>query len=258
MENLVGASVTPLLLTFNEAPNIGRTLESVRWAARVVVLDSGSTDETEAICRSFPNVDWRDRAFDCHRNQWHHGVHSTGIDTDFVLALDADMVVSSAFPEELVSRFLSGNFAGGWIPFRYSIFGRILAGSIYPTQLRLFKPSLVQITQNGHTQEFSSSGPLYHFKACLIHDDRKSLERWVTSQLAYSALEAKHIQSGKSSRLWNRLRCIGVTPMIAGVVAYFRAGGPFLGIAAVRYAYERTLYECLLVIRLFSKYLEKQ
>ena len=248
--------ITPLILTYNEEPNIPRTLYSLNWAERVVVLDSGSSDQTEAICRSFPNVEWRVRTFDSHRNQWSYGVYNTDINTKFVLALDADMVVPPAFAEELTSCFLPRDFAGGWVPFKYSVLGRKLPGSIYPTQLRLFKPSLVQITQKGHTQEFSSSGELYRFKSHLIHDDRKSLERWVTSQVIYSALEAKHIESGETSRIWNRLRLAGLTPMIAPVLAYLRAGGPFSGRAAVRYAYERTLYECLLVIRLLSKNIE--
>ena len=249
----VATKVTPLVLTYNEESNIARTLESLRWAKRVVVLDSFSSDNTECICRSFPHVDWHVRALGfSHRKQWEFGVHATGIDTEYVLALDADMVVSPEFPEELSSSFLPGNFPGGWVRFKYRVLGNQLVGSIYPTQLRLFKPSLVKIAQKGHTQEFSSTGPLYGFKSYVIHDDRKSLERWVSSQVAYSALEAKLIQSGETSRLWNRLRCLGVTPLIAAAIAYVRAGGPLCGTAAIRYAYERTLYECILVIRLLS------
>ena len=41
------------ILTFNEAANIRRTLESVAWADELVVVDSGSTDETLAIARQF-------------------------------------------------------------------------------------------------------------------------------------------------------------------------------------------------------------
>ena len=41
------------ILTFNEAANIRRTLQSVAWADELVVVDSGSTDETLAIAREF-------------------------------------------------------------------------------------------------------------------------------------------------------------------------------------------------------------
>jgi hypothetical protein len=37
---------------------------------------------------------------------------------------------------------------------------------------------------------------------------------------------------------------------IAAAVAYARAGGPFRGAAAIRYACERATFECLLAMRL--------
>ena len=36
--------ITPLILTFNEAPNLRRTLEQLAWAKEIVVVDSFSTD----------------------------------------------------------------------------------------------------------------------------------------------------------------------------------------------------------------------
>ena len=56
--------ITPLILTFNEAPNIGRLLERLDWARRVVVVDSFSDDQTEAIARRCPSVDFVRRCFD--------------------------------------------------------------------------------------------------------------------------------------------------------------------------------------------------
>ena len=87
------AAITPVVLTFNEAANIGRTLQSVAWAQRVVVVDSGSRDDTRAIAETFANVSWYERTFDNHVAQWRFALEMTGIDTDFLLALDADMAV---------------------------------------------------------------------------------------------------------------------------------------------------------------------
>ena len=41
--------ITPLILTYNEAPNIERTLQHLTWAKKIVVIDSYSTDETLKI-----------------------------------------------------------------------------------------------------------------------------------------------------------------------------------------------------------------
>ncbi len=256
MADSVVSSVTPLILTYNEEPNIERTLESLLWAERVVVLDSGSTDGTKSVARLFPNVSWYVRPFDYHSAQWKHGIHNTDITTDFVLALDADMSVPATFVEEMGKNF-THEYAGGVTPFEFRILGYPLAGSIYPAQLRLFRRDCVEISQQGHTQEFSTKGSIYRFETPLIHDDRKPLERWVSSQASYSALEAKRIAAGNSFRFRDRLRQLGLMPVIAGALAFIRAGGPWRGAAAVRYAYERAAYECLLSIRLMSSRLEK-
>ena len=46
--------VTPLILTYNEAPNIARSLGALSWANDIVVVDSFSDDDTVEIAKSFP------------------------------------------------------------------------------------------------------------------------------------------------------------------------------------------------------------
>ena len=50
------ADITPVILTYNESANIGRSLERLTWAREVVVVDSGSTDDTLAIVARFANA----------------------------------------------------------------------------------------------------------------------------------------------------------------------------------------------------------
>ena len=257
MNSEVLKKITPVVLTFNEEANIGRTLESLRWATSVAVLDSGSTDTTECIAKGFTNVAWHVRPFDKHVNQWEYGIRQTGIATDYVLALDADMQVSESFLHELENEFPCGQAAGGLAPFEYRYHGRTLSGSLCPPQLRLFQRNKVSITQPDHTQCFSVEGSVYRFKSRLVHDDRKPIERWVAAQLAYQLLNEQGLSNGGRRRWRDQLRWMGLMPPIIGVLAYLRAGGPFKGAAAARYAYERMTSESILAVRLMDARLQK-
>ena len=46
------ASLSVAIITYNEAANIARTLDSVAWVDEIIVVDSGSTDGTLEIARS--------------------------------------------------------------------------------------------------------------------------------------------------------------------------------------------------------------
>ena len=253
MTDTGGSLVTPVILTLNEEPNIERALKSLEWADEVVVVDSGSSDATERIARGFRNVRWLTRPFDTHGNQWAFAVAAAGSQRPYVLALDADYQVPDSFVSELTERFVTGQYAGGVAGFTYSIRGRQLAGSVYPAKVVIFRPELVKISQPGHTQEIHVEGPVYHFTARLIHDDRTPLSRFVSSQLEYSRLEAERLGVSATGRWQDRLRVRGLMPLVAGLAAYLRSGGPMKGSASLSYAYERALFECLLALRVLNR-----
>ncbi len=91
--------VTPLILTFNEALNIDRTLQHLTWAKTIVVIDSYSTDETIKILQSYPQVQIFQREFDTHTNQWNYGLQQ--VKTEWVLSLDADYLLTDDLISEL-------------------------------------------------------------------------------------------------------------------------------------------------------------
>jgi glycosyltransferase involved in cell wall biosynthesis len=244
--------VTPVLLTFNEEPNLRRTLEALTWAKRVVIVDSNSADATREIARGFSNVDLHIRPFVSHQDQWQYAIRDSGITSRYVLALDADMRVTAALLEELIRSVLSADYGGALIPFELWSLARPLRGSLYPPQLRLFRQDRVEIGQAGHTQTFQVTGRLYRFKEPLIHDDRKPIDHWIKSQTAYSALECHRLNRRTRPSWKDRLRAAGVMPLVAGTAAYLRAGGPWVGKAAYRYALERFTYESLLAMRMLS------
>jgi glycosyltransferase involved in cell wall biosynthesis len=244
--------ITPVILTFNEAPNIRRTLNALRWATRVVVLDSYSTDETEALCNTFSNVDFRQRGFDQHAHQWNAAI-ALDIDTPWILALDADYVLSDALIDELRQLEPTAETAGFWVSFIYKIKGKSLSGSLYPPVVALFRTGAGRYQQDGHTQRLSIEGRLHNLTAKIYHDDRKSWRRWLSSQRRYARQEANKLATTTFSELSgpDRLRYLGIAPLIIMPYTLLIKKTLLNGWPGLQYAWQRFIAElCLQAARL--------
>src|SRR4026209_2867531 len=193
--------VTPLILTYNEAPNIARSLGALSWANDIVVVASFSDDDTVEIAKSFPSVRVFQRAFDCHRNQWEFGLKETGISTPWVLALDADYVLSNEIVAEIKNLIPDAQTAGYRANFVYCIKGRKLRSGIYPPVTVLYRRDAATYVHDGHTQRVALDGAIEDLRAPMFHDDRKSLKRWFNSQAKYTELEAQKLRAADPAEL---------------------------------------------------------
>jgi glycosyltransferase involved in cell wall biosynthesis len=183
--------ITPMILTLNEEPNIGRTLSRLTWAKRILVVDSGSTDQTLDIVRAFPQVVTVYRGFDTAAAQCNFGLAQ--IETEWVLSLDADYVLSEGLIEEISRLDPGGDIGGYWVKFVYLVFGRPLRASLYPPRAVLYRRSRAIYVDEGHAQRVSIQGRLATLRQPIYHDDRKPLARWFNSQARYASLEATHL-----------------------------------------------------------------
>jgi glycosyltransferase involved in cell wall biosynthesis len=245
--------ITPLILTYNEAPNIARTLASVSWASDIIVVDSFSNDDTVKIASSFPRVRVFQRAFDCHSKQWEFGLKQTGIATSWVLALDADYVVSNELTSEIETLRPGATTVGYRASFVYCIKGRELRSGIYPPVTVLYRRDAASYIQDGHTQRVALKGSVENLSAPMLHDDRKSLKRWLASQSRYTELEAQKLRAANPAELnlADRLRRWRiVVPPAMLVYCLIVRGGIFDGWAGFYYAFQRATAELMLSHRL--------
>lgn len=247
--------ITPLILTYNEAPNIGRTLERLTWARDIAVVDSYSTDDTVEIASSFPQVRVFQRAFDAHRNQWEFGLRGTTIKTPWVLALDADYLVTNEAVAELETLQPNEATAGYRARFAYCVHGKQIHSGIYPPVTVLYRRDAAAYVQDGHTQRVVVEGRVDDLRAALLHDDRKPLRHWLNSQARYADLEATKLMttSREDLRLRDRLRlCFVVAPAATLFYCLFVRLGIFDGWRGFYYAFQRTLAELMLSLYLLD------
>ena len=250
------ADITPVILTYNEAANIGRSLERLSWAREVVIVDSLSTDETLAIAGRFPNVRTIQRPFDTHAQQWRFAVEQTGIASDWILRLDADYMVEPALRAEMAGLEPELATVAYEIAFTYCMDGRPLRASLYPALPVLFRRGRGRFEQDGHTEKLCIDGPVVKLVNRLLHDDRKSLERWLQSQSRYQAQEAEKLTTRPWSELgWpdrlRRTRFLG--PLAVAVHCLFVKGLIFDGAAGLLYTAQRVTADLILSMHLLRR-----
>jgi glycosyltransferase involved in cell wall biosynthesis len=246
--------ITPLILTFNEAPNLERTMRQLSWASDIVIVDSFSDDETPVIAQSFPQARLFQRKFDTHQNQWTFGLTKTDIRTPWILALDADYLLTDELITELRSLSPDLYTNGYTVQFTYCLNGQPLRSGIYPPVNVLYRAGEAAYEQDGHTHRVRINGRIGKLHSRVLHDDRKSLHRWFQSQVRYAELEARKLLTADTKlSLADRVRTWRVFAP-AGVVLYCLVwrGGLLDGWRGLFYAFQRGIAELMLSLFLIA------
>ena len=248
--------ITGLILTFNEAPNIARTLGRLSWLRDIVIVDSGSTDNTREIAAAFPNVRIFTRPFTVLAEQWGFGLEQTGIATEWVLALDADYLVSEELSREIQALQPDAAVAGFAASFDYCVDGRPLRAAAYPPVPVLYRRPRAHYEQDGHAQRVRLKGEIRPLAARMRHDDRKSLAHWFAAQVRYMSLEADKLTSAPRGALGlvDRVRqWIVIAPPAMFFYCYFFRLGILDGKAGLFYALQRAVAELILSVFLVQR-----
>jgi hypothetical protein len=135
-----------------------------------------------------------------------------------------------------------------------------LRASLYPALPVLFRRGKATFVRDGHTEKVDIAGPIVPLQNRLLHDDRKSLERWLQSQARYQAFEAEKIATTPWSGLsWvNRLRRTRVLgPLAVAFHCLFVKGLLFDGSAGLLYTAERVAADLILSMHLLRRDLAK-
>jgi len=126
-----------IIIAKNEEANLERCLKSVTWADEIIVLDSGSEDNTIPIAKKYTqkvySTDWQGYGIQKQRAL----AHATGT---WVLNLDADECVDEALKNELLAAIAKKNIDAYRIPIHLNFYGKTRRYSWSPKKhIRLFK-----------------------------------------------------------------------------------------------------------------------
>jgi glycosyltransferase involved in cell wall biosynthesis len=191
--------VSAVILTFNEARNIDACLQSLAgWTAEIVVVDSGSTDDTVTIARAH-GATIVTHPFETHAKQWRWALDSLPLKTDWVLALDADQRVTPELRGAIVTALADPGRAAvrGYFVNRRQIFrGRwIRHGGYYPKYLlKLFRRDAVSLDEADLVDHhFLVDGAVATLAGDMIEDNRNeaAIFDWTAKHNRYAVLQAR-------------------------------------------------------------------
>ncbi len=205
------STLSVAIVTLNEEANLPRTLASVQFADEIVVVDSGSTDRTLEIARSFNArvfvEPWagfgpqKNSAIDKCTGTW-------------VLSLDADEELTPELQSELQT-LLQTDLAGPSdpeayrLPLRHIFLGRFMRhGGFYPDlKLRLFRrhPGLAasptRFSERPVHESIQCTGPVGTLQSDFLHHGYPTLETYLDHMNRYSTLGARVLLTrGRTSR----------------------------------------------------------
>jgi glycosyltransferase involved in cell wall biosynthesis len=193
--------ITAIVLTYNEEPNLGACLERLTdWVGDLFVVDSLSTDATQAIAKRY-GAQVVEHAFESHARQWSWALTHLPLRHDWVLGLDADQRVTPELRIEFEDLFRDGGarldgIDGMYLNRRQIFRGRwIRHGGYYPKYLlKLFRVDRVRIDENDLIDHhFYVAGPTRTLKHDLVEDNAREADIgfWLQKHIRYAALQAR-------------------------------------------------------------------
>ena len=202
-------SVSAVVLTFNEEPNILRCLASLGWAEQVVVVDSGSTDATVRLAKE-ADAEVVEQPWLGFSAQREFALRMPVLRHDWVYFVDADEWVSPELATEIGNCLASPGCSAFAQRFRLVYQGAWIrhcgwyGGSWI---VRLMDRGRVRYDGSQVGERVHVEGPVRRMRNDLVDADRKGLAAWLHKHVRYAELEAR--SRGGRPPLLVRVRALG-------------------------------------------------
>jgi glycosyltransferase involved in cell wall biosynthesis len=195
--------VSVIVAARNEEKNLPRCLEALREVGEVYVIDSGSTDATPEIARSFGAkvVQFHYQGGWPKKRQW--AMENLEFAYDWIFLVDADEALTTELAQEIRAAIQNPDINGYFVSLRMYFLGRLLRhGGAGFWKLSLFRRGKGAYECRLKNQDISMAdmeihehvvveGNTAHLKNPLEHHNVESLSRYIQKHDEYSNWEAK-------------------------------------------------------------------
>ncbi len=185
--------ISAMVFTLDEDIHLPACLGSLSWCDDVIVVDSFSSDKTEAIARKYC-ARFLQHSFEGFGSQRNWALEQADPEYDWVLILDADERVPPELADEMgrVVREAPEGIGAYRVRRRFYMWGRWLCYSnLYPTWVvRLIHKNKVRYINRGHAETQEVKGSIGDLQYDLIDENIKGIDEWFERQNRYSREEA--------------------------------------------------------------------
>ena len=183
-----------VILTFNEERHLARCIASLKdLATEVVVADCLSTDATLEIARAH-GARVVQHAWVNYASQFKWALTELDVDSDWVLRIDADEVLTPTLVAEIQARLptFGPEIDGVYCGRRMTFHGRLIRhGGVFPVRvLRLFRYGRGQCENRWMDEHIKVAGPTVDLQGEIIDDNLQSLTWWTAKHNSYASREA--------------------------------------------------------------------
>lgn len=186
--------ISCVIITKNEEANIGRCLESVKWMDEIVVVDSGSEDETVAICKKYGcrviETSWMGFG----------GTKRFAVEQatyDWIFSIDADEEMTPQLRETIQTLLCQSDAAAGYYVKRRSFYLQRLirfSGWNRDCPLRFFNRKFGNFNEKKVHESVRISAPKKYIENALLHYTYPTIESHLKKMDLYSSLGAQQLK----------------------------------------------------------------
>jgi glycosyltransferase involved in cell wall biosynthesis len=200
------AKISVLLPTFNNAEIIRPTLESVKWADEILVVDSFSTDNTLDICREYgARVIQHEYVQSAKQKNWAipQCAH------EWVLQMDSDEVLEPGLREEIEAVLANApaEVDAFRLPTKHHILGQwVRVCGLYPEyHLRLFRRDVGRFEDKEVHAHARVPGEIRTLQNHILHFGMTSLSKQLSNIDRYSRYQADELRKRGKHFRWSQV-----------------------------------------------------
>lgn len=193
MTNHYYTNISVLIITLNEENQMRSLLADLDFADEIIVVDSFSTDKTEAICKSFEKVSFIQKTFENYSSQRNFAISQAK--NDWILFLDADERLSPALKNEIITTVTTNKTHSAFLFYRTFMFkDKVLhfSGNQNDKIFRLFNKNNAAYTEDRLVHEkLKVNGKIGVLKNKLIHYSYSNFQEYKLKTIRYGKFKAQ-------------------------------------------------------------------